>query len=82
MKRGRAKQPMDLGRSRADRQAQVGTLYGKWGNDLQSLNSPAEAGFDKSKLCDMTNDLYQSVLALPVNQSAGVLRIILDASAD
>ncbi|WP_147199074.1 hypothetical protein AAGQ96_15230 [Pantoea sp. MBD-2R] len=77
-----AKQPMDIARSRADLQALVGTLYGKWGSDLQTLNSPAEAGVDKSKLCDMTIDLYQSVLALPVNQSAGVLRIILDASAD
>ena len=77
-----AKQPMDITRSRADLQALVSTLYGKWGSDLQTLNSPAEAGVDKSKLCDMTIDLYQSVLALPVNQSAGVLRMILESSAD
>ncbi len=77
-----AKQPMNVAQSRADLEALVSTLYAKWGSDLQTLNSPAEAGADKRKLCDMTIDLYQSVLALPVNQSAGVLRIILDASAD
>lgn len=77
-----AKQPLDVARSRTDLQTLVRALYGKWGSDLQALNAPAEAGVSKGKLCDMTIDLYQSVLALPVNQSAGVLRIMLDASVD
>lgn len=76
-----AEQPVNVAKGRADLQAIVRTLYSKWGSDLQTLNSPAEPGADKGKLCDMTIDLYQSVLALPVNNSAEVLRIILDSNA-
>ncbi|EXU74775.1 hypothetical protein ABW286_03205 [Erwinia papayae] len=60
----------------------VRSLYGRWGSDLQLINAPAETGADKTKLCEMTIDLYQSVLALPVNHSAEVLRIILDGNAN
>lgn len=77
-----AQQQVDAAKGRADLQTIVRSLYGKWGSDLQTLNSPAEAGSDKGKLCDMTIDLYQSVLALPVNNSADVLRIILDGNAN
>ncbi|MGB9095166.1 hypothetical protein [Erwinia sp.] len=76
-----AERPSDAANGRADLQNIVRSLYGKWGSDLQTLNSPAEAGANKGKLCEMTIDLYQAVLALPVNQSAAVLRIILDGNA-
>ncbi|WP_233268262.1 hypothetical protein [Pantoea sp. BAV 3049] len=77
-----AEQASDIERSRADLQKIVRSLYGKWGSALQTMNAPAEPGADKTKLCDMTIDLYQSVLALPVNNSAGVLRIILAGNAN
>lgn len=77
-----AQQQVDVAKGRAALQTIVRSLYGKWGSDLQTLNSPAEAGSDNGKLCDMTIDLYQSVLALPVNNSADVLRIILDGNAN
>lgn len=73
-----AEQPADAAGGRASLQVIVRSLYGKWGSALQTLNAPAEAGVDKAKLCDMTIDLYHSVLALPVNQAGEVLRIILD----
>lgn len=76
-----AEQPVDAARGRADLQVIVRSLYDKWGTALQTLNTPAEAGVDRTKLCDMTIDLYHSVLALPVNQSGEVLRIILDGNA-
>ncbi|MFB9085919.1 hypothetical protein LU604_04395 [Erwinia tracheiphila] len=44
------------------------------------MNSPAEAGTNKVKLCEMTIDLYQSVLALLVDNSVGILRIILSSN--
>ncbi|MCX8956686.1 hypothetical protein EHW65_05135 [Erwinia psidii] len=75
-----AEQTGDADRYRADLQNIVRKLYGKWGSDLQIMNAPAEVGADKIKLCEMTIDLYQSVLALPANNSAGVLRIILDGN--
>lgn len=77
-----AEQSGNVESSRADLQKIVRTLYSKWGSALQTMNSPAEPGADKTKLCEMTIDLYQSVLALPVNNSAGVLRIILDGNAN
>lgn len=77
-----AEQPTNAAKGRADLQIIVRSLYRKWGSDLQTLNAPAEAGADKAKLCDMTIDLYQAVLALPVNQSGEVLRIILDGNAN
>ncbi|WLS80078.1 hypothetical protein Q3V30_06240 [Erwinia pyri] len=76
-----AEQPVDAASGRAELQVIVRSLYAKWGTALQTLNAPAEAGVDKAKLCDMTIDLYQSVLALPVNHSGEVLRIILDGNA-
>ncbi len=41
------------------------------------MNKPGEPGADEIKLCDMTIDLYQSVLALTDKDSASVLRIII-----
>lgn len=76
-----ALQPTDVASGRAALQKIVRKLYETWGSDLQTLNSPTEKGADKSKLCDMTIDLYEAVLALPVNQSGEVLRIILDGTA-
>lgn len=76
-----AEQPVNVAKGREELQAIVRTLYGKWGSALQTLNAPTEPDADKGKLCDMTIDLYQSVLALPVNNSAEVLRIIIDGNA-
>lgn len=76
-----AEQTGDVEQNRADLQNIVRELYKKWGSDLQLMNAPAEMGADKTKLCEMTIELYQYVLALPVNNSAGVLRIILDGNA-
>ncbi|MEJ4045068.1 hypothetical protein [Erwinia sp. SLM-02] len=73
---------VDLPRGRKQLQSVVKTLYGKWGSDLQTLNTPAEAGVDESKLCDMTIDLYKSVLALADKDSANVLRIIISGTGN
>lgn len=72
--------PVDLKKGRAQLQAVVQGLYAHWGSDLQTLNTPAEAGVSEAKLCDMTIDLYQSVLALPDKDSANVLRIIISGT--
>lgn len=73
---------LDLQAGRAQLQAVVHKLYGRWGSDLQTLNTPAEPGIDEGKLCDMTIDLYQSVLALTGNDSANVLRIIISGTGN
>lgn len=73
---------VDLPRGRKQLQSVVKTLYGKWGSDLQTLNTPAEPGVDEGKLCDMTIDLYQSVLALADKDSANVLRIIISGTGN
>jgi len=73
---------VDLPRGRKQLQSVVRTLYVKWGSDLQTLNTPAEPGVDESKLCDMTIDLYQSVLALADKDSANVLRIIISGTGN
>lgn len=75
-----AEQIGDALRSRTDLQNIVRELYGRWSSDLQLMNSPAEAGTNKVKLCEMTIDLYQSVLALLVDNSVGILRIILSSN--
>lgn len=77
-----ADQPIDLKQGRVKLQGVVRTLYAKWGSDLQTLNTPAEAGVDEAKLCDMTIDLYQSVLALTDKDSANVLRIIISGTGN
>lgn len=77
-----AQQETDAESGRAALQKIVRTLYEKWGSDLQTLNSPTEKGADKAKLCDMTIDLYEAVLARPVNQSGEVLRIILNGTGN
>ncbi|CCG87908.1 hypothetical protein EPIR_2545 [Erwinia piriflorinigrans CFBP 5888] len=69
--------PDDLSRGRQQLQKVVQGLYNRWGSDLQTLNTPGEPGADETKLCDMTIDLYQSVLALTDKDSANVLRIII-----
>jgi hypothetical protein len=75
-------QPVDLKQGRVQLQAVVGGLYQRWGSDLQTLNTPAESGVSESKLCDMTIDLYQSVLALTGKDSANVLRIIISGTGN
>lgn len=77
-----AEQESDLKAGRAQLQSVVMALYKQWGSDLQSLNTPAEPGVDKGKLCDMTIDLYQSVLALGDKKSANVLRIIISGTGN
>ncbi|ADP13201.1 hypothetical protein EJP617_35200 [Erwinia sp. Ejp617] len=72
-----AGQQIDLPRGRLQLQKVVQGLYDRWGSDLQMMNLPGEAGADETKLCDMTIDLYQSVLALTDKDSASVLRIII-----
>ncbi|WP_455813557.1 hypothetical protein [Pseudomonas graminis] len=75
-------QPVDLKQGRVQLQAVVRQLYERWGSDLQTLNTPAEAGVNQAKLCDMTIDLYQSVLALTGKDSANVLRIIISGTGN
>lgn len=70
-------QQIDLPRGRLQLQKVVQGLYNRWGGDLQMMNKPGEPGADETKLCDMTIDLYQSVLALTDKDSANVLRIII-----
>ncbi|MTD28784.1 hypothetical protein [Erwinia sorbitola] len=77
---GGVDQPIDLKQGRVQLQAVVRQLYERWGSDLQTLNTPAETGVNEAKLCDMTIDLYQSVLALPDKDSANVLRIIISGT--
>lgn len=75
-------QPIDFKQGREQLQAVVRQLYARWGSDLQTLNTPAEAGVNEAKLCDMTIDLYQSVLALTGKDSANVLRIIISGTGN
>ncbi|QUG74883.1 hypothetical protein GKQ23_07715 [Erwinia sp. E602] len=75
-----AGQPFDASLGRSQLQTVVAKLYSRWGSDLQTLNAPAEADVDRGKLCDMTIDLYQSVLALPGKDAASVLRIIISGT--
>lgn len=77
-----AEQSVDLKQGRVQLQNVVRGLYDRWGSDLQTLNTPAEPGVDEGKLCDMTIDLYQSVLALPGKDSANVLRIIISGTGN
>ncbi|WP_042958748.1 hypothetical protein [Erwinia tasmaniensis] len=72
--------PVESSRGRQQLQKVVQALYSRWGSDLQTLNTPGEPGADETKLCDMTIDLYQSVLALTDNDSASVLRMIIGGS--
>lgn len=72
---------IDLPQARQSLQAIVRTLYAKWGSDLQLLNSPTDSRVDRDKMCDMTIDLYNAVLALPGKQSANILRMMLSANA-
>lgn len=75
-------QHVDLKQGRVQLQAVVRQMYQRWGSDLQTLNTPAEAGINEAKLCDMTIDLYQSVLALTGKDSANVLRIIISGTGN
>lgn len=75
-------QTVDHKQGRVQLQAVVRQLYERWGSDLQTLNTPAEAGVNEAKLCDMTIDLYQSVLALTGKDSANVLRIIISGTGN
>lgn len=77
---GGLEQPLDIKKGRVQLQAVVRELYQRWGSDLQTLNTPAESVVNEGKLCDMTIDLYQSVLALTGKDSANVLRIIISGT--
>lgn len=77
-----AERATDIQRGRSRMQSVVRKLYDRWGIDLQNLNAPAEPGVDESKLCDMTIDLYQSVLALTDKDSASVLRIMISGTGN
>lgn len=59
----------------------VSTLYTRWGNQLKQLNQPGDTSSDHQTLCAMTIDLYQTILKLPVAQSANLLRMMV-VSAD
>lgn len=72
----------DTQNGRSHLQTVVHKLYDTWGSDLQNLNSPAEPGVNEGQLCDMTVDLYRSVLALPDKDAASVLRIILSGTGN
>ncbi len=76
-----ANKTIDMPAARKSLQGIVGTLYGRWGNDLQQLNMPPNVRTDRPKICDMTIDLYRAVLELPTEQSANVLRMMLSADA-
>ncbi|WP_455816648.1 hypothetical protein [Pseudomonas cerasi] len=77
-----AEQRVDLKQGRVQLQTIVRQMYKRWGGDLQTLNTPAEPGVSEAKLCDMTIDLYQSVLALTGKDSANVLRIIISGTGN
>ncbi len=49
-------------------------LSEKHGDDVTLLDNPSAPNVDKEKLCKVSIDLYRGVLALPVEQSAPVLR--------
>lgn len=74
-------QQVDLAAAHQNLNKVVQQLYATWGNDLQWLNAPADSHVNRQKMCDMTIDLYRSILALPPKQSVNVLRMMLSANA-
>jgi hypothetical protein len=51
------------------------------GEDLQMLADPGAAGVDRRKVCSMTVELYDRILALPDDQDAMVLRFMITKTA-
>lgn len=50
----------------------------RYGQDLQMLGRPAAAtGSDRGRVCEISIDLYDQILALPDDQSADVLRLMI-----
>ena len=75
-----AEQTLDQGAAQRDLQRVVEKLYGKWGDQLQQLNMPADTAVDRGAMCAMSIDLYSGILALPDKQAANLLRKMVSLS--
>jgi hypothetical protein len=49
-------------------------LHGKYGDGVSVIENPTAPGVDKEKVCSVTRDLYQKIVALPPDQAGQVLR--------
>lgn len=57
--------------------AAVTPIAERYGNDLAMLQNPGAPGVDKSRLCEITINLYGRILKLPPDQSGKVIRHML-----
>jgi hypothetical protein len=58
-------------------QPTVEAIAERYGRDLLMLQTPGAPGVDKSRLCEMTINLYGRILKLPPEQSGKVIRHML-----
>lgn len=54
-------------------------LHEKYGASMAMIENPTAPGVDKEKVCSITYDMYQKILALPEAQAAVTLRWMLAA---
>ena len=57
----------------------VRPMVGKYGQDLQLLDEPEKAIGKEKVVCDMLQELWGNVLALPPEKAAGIIRMVLAA---
>jgi hypothetical protein len=52
-------------------------LANSYGQDLQLLARPGGSGVERRRVCEISIDLYDQILALPADESANVLRFMI-----
>lgn len=57
-----------------------GELSERHGNDIQMLFEPARGNVDKTKMCELTQDLYQTILRFSERESGALLRYMFASS--
>ena len=53
-------------------------LYGTYGEDIMALENPAAVRIPSDRLCQITIDMYDKILALPEEKSGPLLRYMLN----
>ncbi len=49
-------------------------LFQKYGDDISMIESPLASNIDKTKVCNITKNLYKQIIELPIEQAAPTLR--------
>jgi hypothetical protein len=53
------------------------SLAGKYGDELSLMQNPTAPGVDKRRVCELTSDLYDEILAMSPSDGGRVLRFML-----